>query len=412
MPEMSHSPLAQAAAGKLMRPSSGRNCLPIGGRHEPLQIVPVETRAQNREFHRLVPLLYRADPNFVPPLLLERHMHFSSKHNPFFRHAEAALWLAYRDGRAIGRISAQIDQLHLQRHQDATGHFGFIEGIDDPAVFAALLAQAEDWLRRRGMKRAVGPVSFSMWDQPGLLVEGFDTPASVLMGHALPYFQHHIEAAGFTALQDLLAYDYDYPPLPPLAERTIARGMREGGVTMRTIRKDRRHFDAELALLVDILNDGWSDNWGFVPMTPAEGADLGALLRLLVPADNVAIAEHNGRAAAFALVIPNINEAIRDLGGRLAPLGWMKLFWRIKFRGLQSGRMVAMGVRRDVASSPLGAALALSVIAATRAASYAHGTRRGELSWVLADNRRARHIIEMVGARPYKRYRIYQRSLV
>ena len=377
-----------------------------------MQVVPVGTAAQRRAFHRLVPPLYRADPNFVPPLLLERQMHFSAKHNPFYQHSDVALWLAYREGRAVGRISAQIDRLHLERYQDATGHFGFIEAVDDAEVFAALLHQAEDWLRGRGMTRAVGPVSFSMWDQPGLLVEGFDTPPSVLMGHALPYFQDHIAAAGYAALQDLLAYDYDYPPLPPLAERTIARVMRGGGITIRRIRKDRRHFADEVALLVDILNDGWSENWGFVPMTPAEGAEMGALLRLLVPGDNGAVAEHKGKAVAFALVLPNINEAIRDLGGRLAPLGWLKLIWRLKVRGLRSGRMVAMGVRREVAASPLGAGVALAVIAATRAASYAHGTRYGELSWVLASNMRARHIIEMVGARVYKRYRIYEKLIL
>jgi GNAT superfamily N-acetyltransferase len=371
----------------------------------------VQTRAQKRDFHRLVAPLYAGDPNFVPPLLLERHMHFSAKHNPFFQHAKVSLWVAYRDGRPAGRISAQIDDLHLERYRDATGHFGFIEAVDDRAVFAGLLEQAERWLREQGIKRVFGPVSFSMWDQPGLLVDGFETPPSVLMGHAMPYFAAHIEAAGYTPLQDLLAYAYDYPPLPPVAERTLTRAMRQGSITIREVRKDRRNFDSDLALILDILNDGWSDNWGFVPMTAAEAAELGTLLRFLIPANQGAIAEHNGQAAAFALVVPNINEAIRDLGGRLAPFGWAKLIWRLKCRGLKTGRMVAMGVRKELAASPIGAALALSVIAATRATSYANGIRDGELSWVLDANRRARHIIEMVGARAYKRYRIYQKPL-
>jgi hypothetical protein len=375
-----------------------------------LTIVPVETRVQRRDFHRLVPQLYADDPVFVPPLLLERKLHFSPKHNPFFQHATAALWLAYRDSRPVGRISAQIDELHLERHRDATGHFGFIEAIDDPSVFTALLRQAETWLRAHGIKRAVGPVSFSMWDQAGLLVEGFDTPPSVLMGHALPYFEGHIMAAGYTRLQDLLAYDYPNPPLPPVVERAIARAARQGSVTVRPLRKNRKHLDSEIALLRDILNDGWSDNWGFVPMTAAEAADLGLVLRFLGPADHCAIAEHNGEAVAFCLIVPNINEAIRDLGGRLAPFGWAKLLWRLKIGNIRTSRMLAMGVRKAVATTPVGAAAAFMVLAATRSASYNHGARSAELSWVLEQNHRVRHIIETVGAIAYKRYRIFEKQ--
>ena len=163
----------------------------------PVVVAPVEGKAMWRAFHLLPHSLYKDDPNFVPPLLLERGIHFDPKHNPFFQHAKAAFWLATRDGVPVGRITAQVDSLHLERYKDATGHFGFIEATDDREVFAALLQTAEAWLKAQGMERCVGPVSFSMWDEPGLLVEGFDRPPAVLMAHALPYYQGHIAALGY-----------------------------------------------------------------------------------------------------------------------------------------------------------------------------------------------------------------------
>jgi hypothetical protein len=372
----------------------------------------VQTRRHWRDFHCLPYRIYVDDPNWVPPLQLERKLHFGQKHNPFFEHAKTSFWLAYRNGEPVGRISAQIDSLHLARYADQTGHFGFIEGIDDPSVFGVLLNTAERWLRENGLTRILGPVSFSMWDQPGLLVEGFDTPPSVMMGHALPYFSRHIETAGYTRIQDLLAYHCtEDSPLPERAERIIARAKREGDIILRNIRTDRKHFDSEIALILDIVNDAWADNWGFVAMTRAEAEHLGAVFRFLLQPNHVAIAEYKGRAAAFALVIPNLNEAIADLRGRLAPFGWAKLLWRLKFAGTRSVRMPLMGVRKALQNSPLGAALALSVIDATISLQAASGIKQGELSWVLDQNYRLKLILQILGARAYKRYRIYEKLL-
>lgn len=383
-----------------------------GGGGAGVDIVPVQTRAQWREFHNLPYRVYRDDPHWIPPLLLERKFHFDPKHNPFFQHSRAAFWLAYKGGQPVGRISAQIDQLHLNRYADASGHFGFLEAIDDAAIFGRLLRTAEDWLRGAGMRRAIGPVSFSMWDQPGLLVEGFDIPPRVMMGHARPYFAAHIEAAGYRRVQDLLAYDYDGEvPLPAAAVRVIDRIQKRSGITVRRIRNDKAHIESETALIFEILNDAWSDNWGFVPMTRAEFADLVGVLKHLLRDGDVAFAEYQGRPSAFAIIMPNLNEAIRDLGGRLAPFGWLKLLWRLKVSGIRTARMPLMGVRKALQGSPAGAALALSVIQATRAFNIGNGRPFGELSWVLDQNERVRHIIELVGAKISKRYRIYEKAL-
>jgi hypothetical protein len=376
-----------------------------------VEIVPVQSTRQWHDFHHLPFKVYRGDPNWVAPLLLERKFHFQAKHNPYFQHARAAFFLAYRGGEPVGRITAQIDQLHLDRYNDATGHFGFIEAIDDAAVFSALLAAAQDWLRAQGMKRVIGPVSFSLWDQPGLLVDGFDTPPSVMMNHHRPYFAGHIAANGYQKAEDLIAYRYGPDAPTATLEKLLARAMRGGEVTLRNIRMDKEHFAGEVALLLDIINDAWSDNWGYVPMTKAEIDDLSGILKVLLRPGDVAIAEYQGKPAAFAAIFPNLNEAIRDMNGRLFPFNIFKLLWRMKVKRTKTARMPMMGVRKSLQSSPVGAALALSVIRSVRDFNFSRGVVDSELSWILDRNERVRHVIEMVGGVPYKRYRVYEKPL-
>ena len=372
----------------------------------------MESRSDWRRFHHLPYRIYRDDPNWIPPLLLERKLHFAPKHNPFFQHAEAQFFLACQDGQPVGRISAQVDRLHLARFGDDTGHFGFIEAVDDRNTFATLIEAAEDWLRSRGMKRVLGPVSFSMWDQPGLLVEGFDTPPYVMMGHGRPYFAGHIEASGYRKAEDLIAYRYGREtPVPEAMQRIVKHALQPGDVVVRTISEKKKDFEAEIALLLGIINDAWSGNWGFVEMTKAEIDDFAGLLQYLLRPGDVAIAEYRGQAAAFAAVFPNVNEAIRDLNGRLLPIGWAKLLWRLKVRRPRTARMSLMGVRKSFQNSALGAALAFCVIQATRRFGSDQGVLDSELSWILERNKRVRQVIGWFGAVPYKRYRIYEKML-
>jgi hypothetical protein len=376
-----------------------------------LQIVPVQTKQQWHDFHRVAYGIYADDPHWVAPPLLERELHFTTKHNPYFQHATAAFFLAVKDGKPVGRITAQIDRLHLERYNDATGHWGFIEGIDDAEVFNALIAAAEGWLGSQGMTRAIGPVSFSLWDQPGLLVDGFDTPPSVMMSHARPYYEKHVVANGYQKAEDLICYWYDLTAPTDKLNMLVERGLRGGGVTLRNISKDKKHFEGEIALLLDIINDAWSDNWGYVPMTKAEIDDLSGLLKILLREGDVAIAEYNGKPAAFAAIFPHLNEAIADMNGHLFPFNWIKLLWRMLVKRPKTARMPMMGVRKEFHNSTLGAALAMAVIRSTRDFNMDRGVTGAELSWILAGNSRVRHVIETCGGKVYKTYRVYEKPI-
>lgn len=372
-----------------------------------LEILPVRSEEERSEFLNLPWSLYEDDPTWVPPLLLERRQHLSSR-NPYFRHATFQAWIARRGRQAVGRISAQVDRLHLQRYDDRTGFFGLIEAQDNPEVFRALFGAAQTWLRDRGMRRVCGPFNLSINEECGLLVEGFDTPPMVMMGHALPYYPGRIEEQGFTKAQDLLAYwirsDFEAPRyLDALISRVGER------VRLRPMR--RREFAEDLTIIKDIFEDAWSGNWGFLPFTTEEFAEMGKNLKLLVPPELVRIAEVDGEPAAMMVVFPNLNEAVRDLNGRLLPLGWLKLLWRLKVSGVKTGRVPLMGVRRRFQGSRLGATLALMMITSLQSSARRRGMEEVEMSWILESNMGMRNIIEALGGKPYKRYRIFQKDL-
>ena len=379
-----------------------------------LRIQPVEDRRALKRFLLMPAPVYADDPNWVQPLLFERLEHLNPKKNPYFEHAEVAYWLALRGNRPVGRISAQVDRLHLERHGDATGNFGFLEAEDDPEVFAALFQAAETWLKSRGMRRVAGPFTLSINDETGLLVDGFETPPYLMMGHVPRYYGPRVEAQGYRKVRDLIAYAFDVvAPPPPRARRMLARLSQGAGLRFRPI--DMRRFDEELETIVDIFNDAWSDNWSFVPMTPSEVRYMGKNLKPIVRAEYAWIGEVDdgtgGEPAAMTVTLPNVNEAIADLHGRLLPLGWAKLLWRLKVRGTRTARMPLMGVRKKHQGTPRGAALALGVIEAVRSWHAEHGAKEAELSWVVEDNRPTHEIIEMVGGRPYKTYRVYEKAL-
>ncbi len=375
--------------------------------NESLQVVKVKRKSDLNEFIRLPWSLYKDDPNWIPPLILERRMQLSPK-NPYFEHAKFCSWITYRNGKPVGRISAQIDRLHIDRYQDATGFFGMLEAEDDSLTFRALLSTAESWLRDQGMQQISGPFNLSINQELGLLVDGFDTPPSMMMGHARPYYADRIEKDGYQKEKDLLAYIVNTDSkMTAAAKRITARA--KDRIHIRRLQKS--NFVNELKIIRSIFNDAWSQNWGFIPWTEAEFEHLGKDLKMLADEELIKIAEADGKPAAFMVVLPNINEVIRDLNGRLLPFGWLKMLWRLKVKYPISGRIPLMGVRSQYHNSLMGAALAFGIFADVQQQVLKRGIKEIELSWILEDNMRMRNIIESNSGRVYKTYRIYSKKL-
>ena len=373
-----------------------------------VQIVPVTSKAELDRFIRVAMRLGAADPSYVAPLIVERQDALSAK-NPFFAHAQVQFWLAVRNGRAVGRISAQIDALSPHT-QLGIGHFGMIAAEDDAAVFTALFGAAEGWLRERGCVSALGPMNLSINEEVGLLVEGRESPPMFMMGHDAAYAGSRIEDQGYDRAKDIYAYlcsVADDLPAPIL--RRVRKGLPEG-VTLRTL--DMSRLNEEVVTLTSILNDAWAGNWGFAPTTEAETRQLAASLKLVIDPRLTWFADIDGEPAGFMVLLPNINEAIADLNGKLAPFGWAKLLWRLKVKGLKTGRVPLMGVKRGFAATGRGQLLPFLLIEAVAQAARKLGYDHYELSWILEDNRAMRRICDAGGAKVYKTYRVYQKSLV
>jgi len=375
-----------------------------------LRFLPVRDKAGLRQFIRLPHDLYRDDPAWIAPLNMEMHNLLDQRKNPFFEHAEACYWLAFDGERPVGRISAQVDRTAQETQGQGTGHFGMIEAIDDRDVFTGLFAAAEDWLRGKGMTRALGPMNLSTNGEVGLLIDGFDTPPFMMMPHGRPYYRGHLEALGYDKAIDVYAYYMDIRnPYKPAVRRIIEKGEAQDNLVIRPVNMKR--FDEEIAIILDIFNDAWSGNWGFVPLSDAEIAHFASDLKLVIRPDWCYIAEMDGAPAAFMLTLPNINEAIADLKGRLFPFGFLKLIWRIKVAGTRSVRVPLMGVKKKFQAGALGAFMSLGLIDITRIPCLKRGVSHAEMSWILEDNLPMRRILEAIEARIYKTYRIYEKPL-
>lgn len=371
-----------------------------------LQIIAVDTPALLERFIRVPMRLQAHDSRYIAPLMFERREALSAKHNPFFDHADVQFWLARKDGRDVGRISAQFD--HLARTDRSIGHFGLIAAEDDPAVFAALFAVAENWHRARGRTALMGPFNLSINEEVGLLVDGFDTPPMFMMGHDPTYIGGQIEALGYAKAKDLFAYISAIPVFTPGVQARLNRPLPDGMV-LRPVRMNK--FTEDVKLLVDILNDAWAENWGSAPVTDAETKHLADSLRLILIPNLVWFLEIDGEAAGFGVLLPDLNEASHDLNGRLAPFGWAKLLWRLKVKGVKRGRVPLMGVKRKFARDRRGIFAPFVILDAIRREGVKHGITEAEYGWILEDNLPMRHILESFGARIYKTYRIYGKEL-
>ena len=376
----------------------------------PVTIRPVTTKKDRKAFVDFAWDVYKDDPAWVPPLKDEVHGLITPGKNPWFEHAKAQFWLAERGGKVVGRISAQVDDLVQEQMGKGTGNWGMYEVLDEGAS-AALIETAEDWLRAQGMTRVLGPISLSIWDEPGLEIEGFDEPPTAMMGHHRPAYRAWIEAAGYEKAKDLLTYEVDIANWnDPRISRLIGAGERNPRIRIREI--DKSKFAQESRLILNLLNEAWSDNWGYVPLTEAEIAYAGKKLKPIIYNELVRVAEYDGEPVAFMLTIPDINELIKDLNGELFPFGFVKLLWRLRKPRTRRLRVPLMGVAKKLHQSRLASMLAFMLIEYTRRDCVGKfGINYGEFGWILEDNKGMLSIAELPGARINHRYRIYDKNL-
>ncbi|HTK72347.1 MAG TPA: N-acetyltransferase [Croceibacterium sp.] len=380
-----------------------------------VSVAPVSGK---REFNAFVDLQYRlnaTDPNFVPQLRGEVVELLTPGKNPFFDHARHQFFLARRGDRVVGRISAHIDELALTEPPEkgfgpGCGQWGLLEAEDEETT-RALIEAAEAWLRGQGMTRVLAPISMSIWEEPGLLVKGHDHPPTVMMGHDNPAYRPWIEGAGYEPAKTLYTYDLDVrKQFPPLVQRIVEAGEKNPRIRVRSA--DVKHFDREAAIVIDILNDAWSDNWGFVPFTEKEAKYAGKKMVPLIRPDINMIAELDGEPVAFMLTWPDANEPIKRIGGKLLPFGWIKMLMWLRNPRARTFRVPLMGVKKRLQNSRLASQLAFMMIESIRRnATRNYGAERGEIGWILEDNKGMMAIADAIDSKVNKEYRIYGKAL-
>ncbi len=374
-----------------------------------ISIVEVQGRSNRAAWLQVPYRVYEGDPAWIAPLLFQEKLRISPKHSPFFTFADVALFVALRNGIPVGRISAQINHRYDAQYGPGTGHFGFFESIDDQAVTDRLVTTASQWLTARGAKRMVGPFSFSINEECGLLVEGFDTPAAVLMNHARPYMGGLLEQAGFTKAMDLFAYRMMGKTIPEKIARLADHARRTTGITIRQI--DRKALDEEIHTVIDIFNDAWSTNWGFVPFSDAEIASLIREIRPLYRSQYGRIAMIDGEPAAMVLGLPDINGMTAGFGGRLLPFNWARLVTTLMRQSMRSARIPLFGLRKKYQGSLNAVGLLALLISDFLDESRNYDFDWVEFSWVLETNKPMNAINAMAAGPAVKRYRIFERSI-
>jgi len=381
-------------------------------------ITEVSDKAGREAFVDVQYRLNADDPNFVPQLRGEEIERYTPGGNPYFEHARCQLFLAQRGGQVVGRIAAHIDELALEQPPEqgmgpGTGMWGALQA-EDGEVATALIHRAEQWLRGQNMTRVLAPMTLSVWEEPGLLVKGFDHPPMIMMGHNSPEQQGWIEGAGYAPVKKLATYDLDITkPFPPLIQRIVQSGEKNARIRIRDV--NLKNFDREVEIICSILNDAWSDNWGFVPFTPTEIAYTAKKMKPLVKPDLVRIAEYDGEPVAFMITLPDANQIqLKAVGrnGKPSILGWIKLgLWMLRTKPADM-RVPLMGVVKRLQSSRMASQLAFMMIETIRQASVTkYLGKRGEIGWILDDNQGMNAIAEAIDATVNKEYLVYSKGL-
>jgi hypothetical protein len=372
-------------------------------------ITQVRCRREQNDFVALPRRIYCGLTGFEPSLDLVQRGIIDKKASPFFHHGDAEFWLARRGDQIVGRISAQLDQLDAQQGRPTTGHFGNLAVTDDAEVVSALLHTAEDWLKAHGMKEITGPFNLSINGESGLLVKGHEERNMFLIPWDPRYLPDLVEQAGYEKARDLFSYHHGNLDQPIRQVSRILDIIDDKSLSMRYA--DLKQLDTELDAVCEVFNDAWRNNWGFVPFQIDELRHMAKELRPFLRQNCLSMVEVDGKLAAFALGLPNLQEMFHGLDGQLLPFGWARLFKRwLQFRFV-SGRILLMGVQSKYQKTAMGAGLALLAIDKMRAGAAGHGMKEAELGWVLDDNEPMLKMLSKLGARHYKTHRVYRKAL-
>ncbi len=379
----------------------------------PLNIEAVASQAGEKVFLALPNKIYQSDPAWRAQLGFERADHLNPDKNPGAATREnRQLFLARRGDEIVGRIAAFINPAHLELHGDNAGFFGFFDCEANPETGQALLKAAEDWLISRNFGKIIGPAQWSVNEECGLLIEGFETPPVVMMPHGRADYQALIEAQGFEKAVDMFAFQADLYagyPRPKIDQLMVKLADKSPEIVVRPMRP--ADFKGEVSIVMDIFNDAWSENWGFVPFSDDQVKHMAKEIRPLMFKEGLWIGEIKGEPVAYIWMIPDLNEAIRGLGGKLLPFGWAKLIWRLKVKGVKQARIPLMGLRKDWHNTRKGLAIVAKLCETVFEAGRQKGFTHCELSWILEDNDGMISICEQADAKAYKTYRMYEKIL-
>lgn len=367
-----------------------------------IRIDVARSKRAMRAFRDLPYRLYRGHPVWVPPLRLAEAALMDRRRNPFFEHAEAEHFLAYRGARVVGRIAGCVNHLHNETHEDEIGFFGFFDVAEgEQAAASALVEAARAWCAERGRAPMRGPCNYSTNDPCGALVEGFERHPMLLMPYNRPDYDALLRGAGLAPVKDLLAYELRTEiPIPERFERVVSRRLARTGTTIRGLRREA--WPEEVRIVKDLYNRCWEKNWGFVPATDAEFEHAAKDLKLIVDPELSAIAERDGQPLGFSVFIKDLNEVLRGMNGRLFPFGWLKLLTGLRRVGWR--RCILLGVLPEARGGAINEAFFLRAIETAKRT----GIPGAEAGWVLEDNAAIRRPIEAVGGTISKRYRMYE----
>ena len=375
-------------------------------------ILEVRTPSETDRFLRVPFDLYRGQSAWAPPLRLERKEQLDPKKNPAAQNLERQLFLATRDGQDVGRIAAFINRDHDAQHESGTAFFGYFDAIEDPNVLSALLKIAQNWTRGKGRSRLVGPVQWSVNEEVGLLIDGFEHPNVLLMPYGRPYYAPAVEAAGFEKVIDMIAFQADLNegyPRPKMTRMMVDYAKRSDAISWRIL--DTKDFNEEITRAMHIFNDAWSENWGFLPFPDDAIQHLAKEMKPLISPERFLMGSIDGELAAFLCLLPDLNELSRGFDGKLLPLNWIKLIYRLKTQKAKQARIPLMGLRKKYHNTRKGLALIAALCEESFEAARQAGFTHCELSWILEDNEGMISICKQASAKPYKTYRMYEKKI-